>query len=141
MRKSLYIFCVWTATLLMMLSTVVMHHHHYERTCIDSTHCTSDTPLGNDADANGAEEAHNHQESGNGCCRIYQLHNFIVSTGTAKDIHRNIVRGGMFFTAVLPNFIMQPIGSSLTVARWQHTATPLSLRAPSTLSLRGPPTL
>lgn len=140
MRSRFSIISLWIAAMMLLLSTVVVHHHHYERICIAIEECIHDLPItGGDAEANElmAEESHTHQESGS--CRIHQLHKFIVSSGVAKYVHKEIRSGHTFAYAILPDVAWLPDASGNIVAIWQHHATPLSLRVLYSLARRGPP--
>ena len=45
MKRRLYIFSIWIATMGMLLSTVMLHHHHYERICMVVEVCSQDGSL------------------------------------------------------------------------------------------------
>lgn len=132
MHRKLPIFSTWIATLMVLLSTVVMHHHHYERVCIALETCADEIEQ-------EPEESHSHQENGGTSCQVHQLHKFIVSTGTAKAVHRHMASGhASAALAASAAHLLAPNFHNI-IAHKCGNAVPLSCRALTAVSRRGPP--
>lgn len=133
MKKRLYIFHLWAATLAMLLSTVMLHHHHYERICMVLEQCAEDGNLN--------DEHTQHQENEQEGCRVHQMHHFVINAKVVKDIRKHISDAASDFVAVLPCRATIVPYSGLVAVRWQEKATPLSCGFFTAPPLRGPPVI
>lgn len=133
MKRHLYLFTLWTATLMVMLSTVMMHHHHEGRICFVEEKCT--------ADGNVNDEHTGHQENEQEGCSLHQMQHFIINAKTVHSLEKHILDGGHLMVAVLPRTYCVLPPYSLTIARWQQNAYPLSEGTFADHYRRGPPTI
>lgn len=133
MKKRLYIFHLWVATLAMLLSTVMMHHHHYDRICMVLEQCVEDGNLN--------DEHTEHQEKEQEGCRVHQMHHFVINAKVVKDIRKHISNIGTIYQALLPNVERLPLDYSLITVNWQEIIELLDDGFPSFHYLRGPPIL
>ena len=79
MKRRLYIFSIWIATMGMLLSTVMLHHHHYERICMVVEACSQDGSLN--------DEHTEHHDTEHEGCQVKQMHHFIVSARVVKMVN------------------------------------------------------
>ena len=133
MKKRLYIFHLWVATLAMLLSTVMMHHHHYDRICMVLEQCAEDGNLNDEH-----TEHHENEQEG---CRVHQMHHFVINAKVVKDIRKHISNIDTMPQALLPTEIGLLLYGRLTTVGWQETAELLDDGFPPARYLRGPPVL
>lgn len=130
MKRQLYIFNLWIATLSVLLSTFMMHHHHEGRVCLVEEICTEDGNI-NDEHTDHCE---NEQEG----CQVYQMHHFIINAKVVKSIQKQILDGGVLAVTLPDNVSFFPIFSLLTT-HWQTNTVPLLQGNSADIYRRGPP--
>ncbi len=131
MKKRLYIFHLWAATMLMLLSTAVMHHHHASRICMVVEECTQDGRMN--------DEHTHHQENEEEGCSVQQMHHFVINAKVVKSIQKHIADLGMEPLATLPSSLELAQEGRLVAVEWQEATEPLGTGFFSLHSLRGPP--
>ena len=130
MKRRLYIFSIWIATMGMLLSTVMLHHHHYERICMVVEVCSQDGTLN--------DEHTEHHDTEHEGCQVKQMHHFLVKNRVVKSAVKK------FLDASLQAFVLPAEArffclSSCVATEWQALTLPLSEESCSVLSKRGPP--
>ena len=130
MKRRLYIFSIWIATMGMLLSTVMLHHHHYERICMVVEVCSQDGSL-ND------EHTEHHEKEADGC-RMHQLHHFVTNSKILKGIQKQLFDGSHLLSMLSSEYLFIPT-SSLVSVRWQQFAASLPCADETAISRRGPP--
>ena len=83
MKRRLYIFSIWIATMGMLLSTVMLHHHHYERICMVVEVCSQDGTLN--------DEHTEHHDTEHEGCQVKQMHHFIVKNRVVKSAVKKLL--------------------------------------------------
>ena len=131
MKKRLYIYCLWVATLSVLLTTIVMHHHHESRICMVEERCPQDNAVNDEH-----TEHHDKEQEG---CSVRQMHNFIINAKVVNNIEKHILDGGSLPVAVLPTVAVLSPCYGLTVSTWQEHTEPLSAGSSPQTSRRGPP--
>lgn len=130
MKRRLYIFSIWIATMGMLLSTVMLHHHHYERICMVVEVCSQDGSLN--------DEHTEHHDTEHEGCQVKQMHHFIVKNRVVKSAVKKLLDASMQ-VFVLPADSRFFCLSSCVATEWQALTLPLSEESCSVLSRRGPP--
>lgn len=109
MKRRLYIFSIWIATMGMLLSTVMLHHHHYERICMVVEVCSQDGSLN--------DEHTEHHDTEHEGCQMKQMHHFIVKNrvveSAVKSFLMPIICRSLFF--------LQKRVSSVFLPVWQQS--------------------
>ena len=83
MKRRLYIFSIWIATMGMLLSTVMLHHHHYERICMVVEVCSQDGSLN--------DEHTEHHDTEHEGCQVKQMHHFIFKNRVVKSAVKKLL--------------------------------------------------
>lgn len=130
MKRRLYIFSIWIATMGMLLSTVMLHHHHYERICMVVEVCSQDGTLN--------DEHTEHHDTEHEGCQVKQMHHFIVKNRVVKSAVKKLLDASLQ-AFVLPAEARFFCLSSCVATEWQALTLPLSEESCSVLSRRGPP--
>lgn len=130
MKRQLYIFTLWIATLSVLLSTSMMHHHHEGRVCLVEEICTED--------GNVNDEHTEHRENEQEGCMVSQMHHFIINAKVAKSIQKQILDGGILALPLFVGINFFPT-FSLLITHWQIEANPLSKGNVPNICRRGPP--
>ncbi len=130
MKRRLYIFSIWIATMGMLLSTVMLHHHHYERICMVVEVCSQDGTLN--------DEHTEHHDTEHEGCQVKQMHHFLVKNRVVKSAVKKLLDASLqaFFLPAEARFFCL---SSCVATEWQALTLPLSEELCSVLSRRGPP--
>lgn len=131
MKKRLYIFHLWAATVFLLLSTAVMHHHHSSRICTVVEECARDGRMN--------DEHTRHQENEQEGCSVQQMHHFVINAKMVKSLRKHIASTGMEPCAALPSALGLAQEFRLVAVKWQEAAEPLGAGFFSAHSLRGPP--
>ena len=127
MKRRLYIFSIWIATMGMLLSTVMLHHHHYERICMVVEVCSLN---------DGHTEHHDTEHEG---CQVKQMHHFIVKNRVVKSAVKKLLDAHHLQVFVLPAEACFFCLSACVATEWQALTLPLSEESCSAFSRRGPP--
>ena len=130
MKRRLYIFSIWIATMGMLLSTVMLHHHHYERICMVVEVCSQDGSLN--------DEHTEHHENENDGCRVHQMHHFVTNGKIVKNIQKQLFDGDHLLSVLSSEYLFIPT-SSIICVRWQQFAPSLPCVDETAISRRGPP--
>lgn len=130
MKRRLYIFSIWIATMGMLLSTVMLHHHHYERICMVVEVCSQDGSLN--------DEHTEHHDTEHEGCQVKQMHHFIVKNRVVKSAVKKLLDASLQ-AFVLPAEARFFCLSSCVATEWQALALPLPEESCSAYSRRGPP--
>lgn len=130
MKRRLYIFSIWIATMGMLLSTVMLHHHHYERICMVVEVCSQDGSLN--------DEHTEHHDTEHEGCQVKQMHHFLVKNRVVKSAVKKLLDASLQ-AFVLPAEARFFCLSSCVATEWQALTLPLSEESCSVLSRRGPP--
>lgn len=130
MKRRLYIFSIWIATMGMLLSTVMLHHHHYERICMVVEVCSQDGTLN--------DEHTEHHDTEHEGCQVKQMHHFLVKNRVVKSAVKKLLDASLQ-AFVLPAEARFFCLSSCVATEWQALTLPLSEELCSVLSRRGPP--
>lgn len=130
MKRRLYIFSIWIATMGMLLSTVMLHHHHYERICMVVEVCSQDGTLN--------DEHTEHHDTEHEGCQVKQMHHFLVKNRVVKSAVKKLLDTSLQ-AFVLPAEARFFCLSSCVATEWQALTLPLSEESCSVLSRRGPP--
>lgn len=130
MKRRLYIFSIWIATMGMLLSTVMLHHHHYERICMVVEVCSQDGTLN--------DEHTEHHDTEHEGCQVKQMHHFLVKNRVVKSAVKKLLDASLQ-AFVLPAEARFFYLSSCVATEWQALTLPLSEELCSVLSRRGPP--
>lgn len=130
MKRRLYIFSIWIATMGMLLSTVMFHHHHYERICMVVEVCSQDGSLN--------DEHTEHHDTEHEGCQVKQMHHFLVKNRVVKSAVKKLLDASLQ-AFVLPAEARFFCLSSCVATEWQALTLPLSEESCSVLSRRGPP--
>lgn len=130
MKRRLYIFSIWIATMGMLLSTVMLHHHHYERICMVVEVCSQDGSLN--------DEHTEHHDTEHEGCQVKQMHHFIVKNRVVKSAVKKLLDASLQ-AFVLPAEARFFCFSSCVATEWQALTLPLSEESCSAFSRRGPP--
>lgn len=130
MKRRLYIFSIWIATMGMLLSTVMLHHHHYERICMGVEVCSQDGTLN--------DEHTEHHDTEHEGCQVKQMHHFLVKNRVVKSAVKKLLDTSLQ-AFVLPAEARFFCLSSCVATEWQALTLPLSEESCSVLSRRGPP--
>ena len=138
MKRRLYIFSIWIATMGMLLSTVMLHHHHYERICMVVEVCSQDGSLNDEHTEHHDQESEGDREN----CSVRQMHQFVVNSKVVKNIRKLLVdENHQFVVLSCPSLLTLPRLSLISV-RWQHVAaSPLADEVAAGYSRRGPPSI
>lgn len=131
MKRRLYIFSIWIATMGMLLSTVMLHHHHYERVCMVVEVCSQDGSLN--------DEHTEHHDTEHEGCQVKQMHHFIVKNRVVESAVKKLLDAHHLQVFVLPAEARFFCLSSCVVTEWQALTLPLSEESRSAFSRRGPP--
>ncbi len=131
MKRRLYLFSLWVATVSVLLSTVVMHHHHYGEICMAIEQCALDGNLNDEH-----TEHHENEQEG---CQVSQMHHFIINAKVVKDVKRHLAGDAPQLVAVLPDRVELGADCALTAVMWQQVSEPLSGGVMPCGYLRGPP--
>lgn len=130
MKRRLYIFSIWIATMGMLLSTVILHHHHYERICMVVEVCSQDGSLN--------DEHTEHHDTEHEGCQVKQMHHFIVKNRVVKSAVKKLLDASLQ-AFVLPADSRFFSLSSCVATEWQALTLPLPEESCSAYSRRGPP--
>lgn len=130
MKRRLYIFSVWIATMGMLLSTVMLHHHHYERICMVVEVCSQDGSLN--------DEHTEHHDTEHEGCQVKQMHHFLVKNRVVKSAVKKLLDASLQ-AIVLPAEARFFCLSSCVATEWQALTLPLLEESCSAYSRRGPP--
>lgn len=130
MKRRLYIFSIWIATMGMLLSTVMLHHHHYERICMVVEVCSQGGSLN--------DEHTEHHDTEHEGCQVKQMHHFLVKNRVVKSAVKKLLDASLQ-AFVLPAEAHFFCLSSCVVTEWQALTLPLSEESCSAYSRRGPP--
>ena len=130
MKRRLYIFSIWIATMGMLLSTVILHHHHYERICMVVEVCSQDGSLN--------DEHTEHHDTEHEGCQVKQMRHFIVKNRVVKSAVKKLLDASLQ-AFVLPADSRFFSLSSCVATEWQALTLPLSEESCSAYSRRGPP--
>lgn len=130
MKRRLYIFSIWIATMGMLLSTVMLHHHHFERICMVVEVCSQDGTLN--------DEHTEHHDTEHEGCQVKQMHHFLVKNRVVKSAVKKLLDASLQ-AFVLPAEARFFCLSSCVATEWQALTLPLSEESCSVLSRRGPP--
>lgn len=130
MKRRLYIFSIWIATMGMLLSTVMLHHHHYERICMVVEVCSQDGTLN--------DEHTEHHDTEHEGCQVKQMHHFLVKDRVVKSAVKKLLDASLQ-AFVLPAEARFFCLSSCVATEWQALTLPLSEKSCSAYSRRGPP--
>lgn len=130
MKRRLYIFSIWIATMGMLLSTVMLHHHHYERICMVVEVCSQDGSLN--------DEHTEHHDTEHEGCQVKQMHHFLVKNRVVKSAVKKLLDASMQAFA-LPADSRFFCLSSCVATEWQALALPLPEESCSAYYRRGPP--
>ena len=130
MKRRLYIFSIWIATMGMLLLTVMLHHHHYERICMVVEVCSQDGSLN--------DEHTEHHDTEHEGCQVKQMHHFIVKNRVVKSAVKKLLDASLQ-VFVLPAEARFFCLSSCVATEWQALTLPLSEESCSAFSRRGPP--
>lgn len=131
MKRRLYIFSIWIATMGMLLSTVMLHHHHYERICMVVEVCSQDGSLN--------DEHTEHHDTEHEGCQVKQMHHFIVKNRVVKSAVKKLLDAHHLLVFVLPAEACFFCLSACVATEWQALTLPLSEELCSAFSRRGPP--
>lgn len=131
MKRRLYIFSIWIATMGMLLSTVMLHHHHYERICMVVEVCSQDGSLN--------DEHTEHHDTEHEGCQVKQMHHFIVKNRVVKSAVKKLLDAHHLQVFVLPAEARFICLSACVATEWQALTLPLSEELCSAFSRRGPP--
>lgn len=131
MKRRLYIFSIWIATIGMLLSTVMLHHHHYERICMVVEVCSQDGSLN--------DEHTEHHDTEHEGCQVKQMHHFIVKNRVVKSAVKKLLDAHHLLVFVLPAEACFFCLSACVATEWQALALPLFEESCSAYSRRGPP--
>ncbi len=130
MKRRLYIFSIWIATMGMLLSTVMLHHHHYERICMVVEVCSQDGSLN--------DEHTEHHDTEHEGCQVKQMHHFLVKNRVVKSAVKKLLDASLQ-AFVLPAEARFFCLSSCVATEWQALTLPLFEESCSAYSRRGPP--
>ena len=130
MKRRLYIFSIWIATMGMLLSTVMLHHHHYERICMVVEVCSQDGSLN--------DEHTEHHDTEHEGCQVKQMHHFLVKNRVVKSAVKKLLDASLQ-AIVLPAEARFFCLSSCVATEWQALTLPLSEESCSAYYRRGPP--
>lgn len=130
MKRRLYIFSIWIATMGMLLSTVMLHHHHYERICMVVEVCSQDGSLN--------DEHTEHHDTEHEGCQVKQMHHFLVKNRVVKSAVKKLLDASLQ-AIVLPAEARFFCLSSCVATEWQALTLPLSEESCSAYNRRGPP--
>lgn len=130
MKRRLYIFSIWIATMGMLLSTVMLHHHHYERICMVVEVCSQDGSLN--------DEHTEHHDTEHEGCQVKQMHHFIVKNRVVESAVKKLLDAHHLQVFVLPAEARFFCLSACVATEWQ-ALLPLSEESCSAFSRRGPP--
>lgn len=130
MKRRLYIFSIWIATMGMLLSTVMFHHHHYERICMVVEVCSQDGSLN--------DEHTEHHDTEHEGCQVKQMHHFLVKNRVVKSAVKKLLDASLQ-AFVLPAEARFFCLSSCVATEWQALTLPLSEESCSAYNRRGPP--
>ena len=130
MKRRLYIFSIWIATMGMLLSTVMLHHHHYERICMVVEVCSQDGTLN--------DEHTEHHDTEHEGCQVKQMHHFLVKNRVVKSAVKKLLDASLQ-VFVLPAEARFFCLSSCVATEWQALTLPLSEESCSAYNRRGPP--
>lgn len=130
MKRRLYIFSIWIATMGMLLSTVMLHHHHYERICMVVEVCSQDGSLN--------DEHTEHHDTEHEGCQVKQMHHFLVKNRVVKSAVKKLLDASLQ-AIVLPAEVRFFCLSSCVATEWQALTLPLSEESCSAYNRRGPP--
>lgn len=130
MKRRLYIFSIWIATMGMLLSTVMLHHHHYERICMVVEVCSQDGTLN--------DEHTEHHDTEHEGCQVKQMHHFLVKNRVVKSAVKKLLDASLQ-AFVLPAEARFFCLSSCVATEWQALTLPLSEESCSAYNRRGPP--
>lgn len=117
MKRRLYIFSIWIATMGMLLSTVMLHHHHYERICMVVEVCSQDGSLN--------DEHTEHHDTEHEGCQVKQMHHFIVKNRVVKSAVKSFL-----MPVCRPLFFLPILVSSVFLPRWQQSGRLLPCLCP-----------
>lgn len=131
MKRRLYIFSIWIATMGMLLSTVMLHHHHYERICMVVEVCSQDGSLN--------DEHTEHHDTEHEGCQVKQMHHFIVKNRVVESAVKKLLDAHHLQVFVLPAEACFFCLSACVATEWQALTLPLSEELCSAFSRRGPP--
>lgn len=131
MKRRLYIFSIWIATMGMLLSTVMLHHHHYERICMVVEVCSQDGSLN--------DEHTEHHDTEHEGCQVKQMHHFIVKNRVVESAVKKLLDAHHLQVFVLPAETCFFCLSACVATEWQALTLPLSEESCSAFSRRGPP--
>lgn len=131
MKRRLYIFSIWIATMGMLLSTVMLHHHHYERICMVVEVCSQDGSLN--------DEHTEHHDTEHEGCQVKQMHHFIVKNRVVESAVKKLLDAHHLQVFVLPAEARFICLSACVATEWQALTLPLSEELCSAFSRRGPP--
>lgn len=130
MKRRLYIFSIWIATMGMLLSTVMLHHHHYERICMVVEVCSQDGTQN--------DEHTEHHDTEHEGCQVKQMHHFLVKNRVVKSAVKKLLDASLQ-AFVLPAEARFFCLSACVATEWQALTLPLSEESCSAFSRRGPP--
>lgn len=130
MKRRLYIFSIWIATMGMLLSTVMLHHHHYERICMVVEVCSQDGSLN--------DEHTEHHDTEHEGCQVKQMHHFLVKNRVVKSAVKKLLDASLL-VSVLPAEARFFCLSSCVATEWQALTLPLPEESCSAYYRRGPP--
>lgn len=131
MKRRLYIFSIWIATMGMLLSTVMLHHHHYERICMVVEVCSQDGSLN--------DEHTEHHDTEHEGCQVKQMHHFIVKNRVVESAVKKLLDAHHLQVFVLPAEARFFCLSACVATEWQALTLPLSEESCSAFSRRDLP--
>ncbi len=131
MKRRLYLFSLWVATVSVLLSTVVMHHHHYGEICMVIEQCALDGNLNDEH-----TEHHENEQEG---CQVSRMHHFIINAKVVKDVRKHLLDDASQWVAVLPSEVELSADCALVAVEWQQATESLSKGNITSRYLRGPP--
>lgn len=130
MKRRLYIFSIWIATMGMLLSTVMLHHHHYERICMVVEVCSQDGSLN--------DEHTEHHDTEHEGCQVKQMHHFLVKNRVVKSAVKKLLDASLQAIALPADSRFFSL-SAQVATEWQALTLPLSEESCSAYNRRGPP--